>query len=880
MLGLEMDIEADLGIDSIKRVEILSALEEKIPGLPAVAPEDMGRLKTLAQIIAHLAGPGVSTRAGDALPVEAPAAAPATQARADGAAPRRTVVFAEAPPAGAARPLAPAAGRTVVVTEEPSGLSRAIVASLAEMGLDAVLVSNAALAGGQALPAAACGLVIVQDPASPAVEADLMHAFELARRLGPELQESARLGGAFFATVTRLDGALGFRGAGLANPVQGALAGLAKTAAVEWPEVRCHAIDVAPDWDDHDAVAKALAAEFMGSTAVEIGLERGRRVTPRLTDAPCSAGDIHLAPQDVVVVSGGARGITAACAVALAGRTRATLVLLGRSPQPVPEPEWMRDLAGEAGVKKALLEREFSRAAATPADVERRLKELMANREVARTISAIEAAGSAARYYAVDVRDAERVSEVLADARARCGPIRGIIHAAGILEDRLIVDKSAEQFRRVFETKVTGFQSLLAAAAQDDLAYIVAFSSVTARIGNRGQADYAMANEALNKMAAAESVRRPGCRVISVNWGPWNGGMVTAGLKREFERQGVALLEPAEGAAALLREMGRRGPEPVEVVIGGILQPAAAATAPAAPVKPNLVVLFEREIDLQAYPILESHRIDGRAVVPLALIAEWFGHGALHENPGLLLHGLEDVHILNGIRLGEQSKLIRLLAGKPQRRNGFFEVDLELRNGVREGKDILHCRARAILAEDAVQPPAYLLPASLIECNHYPRSVAEIYTRILFHGRRLHGLKAVQCCTAEGMVAEVAGAPSPDRWMVAPLRNRWLCDPLALDSAFQMASLWCYEQRGCVSLPSRAASYRQYRLAFPADGVTVVLEVRQATEKKMRGDFIFLDAGREVVATLNGYEAVMDPLLNRAFKPGAEPPAPLTRESA
>ena len=117
-------------------------------------------------------------------------------------------------------------------------------------------------------------------------------------------------------------------------------------------------------------------------------------------------------------------------------------------------------------------------------------------------------------------------------------------------------------------------------------------------------------------------------------------------------------------------------------------------------------------------------------------------------------------------------------------------------------------------------------------------------------------------------MADVNGAPAPGQWIAAPLRNTWLSDPLVLDSAFQMASLWCFEQYGCVSLPSRAASYRQFRPSFPSDGVKIVLEVREAAGKKMRGDFTFLDADGQVIASLSGYEAVMDPLLNRAFKPG------------
>ncbi len=576
-------------------------------------------------------------------------------------------------------------------------------------------------------------------------------------------------------------------------------------------------------------------------------------------------GRINLDPGDVVVVSGGARGIAAACALGLAGRVRPTLILIGRSPEPMAEPDWLQHLEDETAVKKAILANEFGGSAPRPAELEQRFRHLMANREVARNLQALTSAGATVHYYAADVRDAERVRGVLANARARYGPIRGLIHGAGVLEDRLIVDKSSAQFERVFDTKVKGFRALLDGLPDDDLKAIVVFSSVTARIGNKGQADYAMANEALNKMAAAEALRRPGCRVVSINWGPWEGGMVTAALKREFLRQGVTLLPVADGVSALLAEMGRPPGLPVEVVIGGTLT-AAGAEIVSANAPPQLCILFEREIDVTSFPVLSSHVIDGRAVVPMALMTEWFGHGALHENPGLMLQGIEDIRILNGIRLGEHSKLIRLLAGKPQRREGFFEIELELRNGVREGKDILHSRARAILAEDFPAPPAYRLPEALA-LDDYPRSAEEIYTEILFHGRQLHGLRKVHRCTAAGMRADVSGAPAPSQWMAAPLRNSWLCDPLVLDSAFQMASLWCYEQRGCVSLPSHAARYRQFRGAFPAEGVTVVLEVRDATAKKLRGDFTFLDANGTVVAQLTGYEAVMDPLLNRAFKP-------------
>ena len=117
------------------------------------------------------------------------------------------------------------------------------------------------------------------------------------------------------------------------------------------------------------------------------------------------------------------------------------------------------------------------------------------------------------------------------------------------------------------------------------------------------------------------------------------------------------------------------------------------------------------------------------------------------------------------------------------------------------------------------------------------------------------------------MVASVAAAPPPSAWLKNPLRNSWITDPLILDSAFQMASVWCYEKMGMVSLPSYCSTYRQYTRRFPTEGVTAVLEVENTGRNKMTGRFTFLDSEETIVAQLNGFEAVVDDSLYRAFKP-------------
>lgn len=209
---------------------------------------------------------------------------------------------------------------------------------------------------------------------------------------------------------------------------------------------------------------------------------------------------------------------------------------------------------------------------------------------------------------------------------------------------------------------------------------------------------------------------------------------------------------------------------------------------------------------------------------------------------------------------------MRLLASKALKRKSDWEVTVELRDGFRNGIEVVHSRAKAILSETLSQPPAFNMPAEL-KSNRYPRSVEEVYDKILFHGVALHGIKEIISFSNHGMIARICTAPSPSAWIKDPLRSQWIADPLALDSAFQMATIWSYEKMGSVSLPSYMAAYRQYRKKFPAEGVTVVLEVQDVSEHKMAANITFLDQNDIVVAQLRGYEAIADPSLFKAFKP-------------
>ena len=157
-------------------------------------------------------------------------------------------------------------------------------------------------------------------------------------------------------------------------------------------------------------------------------------------------------------------------------------------------------------------------------------------------------------------------------------------------------------------------------------------------------------------------------------------------------------------------------------------------------------------------------------------------------------------------------------------------------------------------------------PPTRLSTQTYEGDIAELYADILFHGLDLHGIQKITALSDEGMISEVNSAPHPDQWIKHPLRSRWIADPLILDSAFQMATIWCHEQRGMVSLPSYIDRYRQFQDRFPTDGATVILEITDTKPNLIKGDFSFIDKENRLIARLTGYEAVMDQSLYEAFK--------------
>ncbi len=340
------------------------------------------------------------------------------------------------------------------------------------------------------------------------------------------------------------------------------LEGLSRTLRKEWPDTQTFAwtIPAGAEAQVVQGVQQGYADGIITSTGELLSAEAGVSIAP-----PSS---VPKAMPSVWLITGGARGVTAACAIELARIAGGTILLAGRS----AETPWPADLLPTDDLKTLrglLVERSRQTAQrVTPAEIDRTARNLLAGTEIRETLEAIRATGASAAYIPLDAGDSDAVAEVLRDAQQRFGAITGWVHGAGVLADKLAMDKTESELRRVFSPKVGGLMNILAAIDPLQLRHIAFFSSAAAFFGNKGQADYAMANALLASAGRSLAHSLPGVRVKVFHWGPWAGGMVDSTLAGHFEAQGIPLIPVDDGARIFACELLGGAQDQVELVVG------------------------------------------------------------------------------------------------------------------------------------------------------------------------------------------------------------------------------------------------------------------------------------------------------------------------
>lgn len=675
----------------------------------------------------------------------------------------------------------------------------------------------------------------------------LKAVFLLAKHLKTPLHSVSGNQRAAFLTISRLDGALGTRNPGNVAPLGGALPGLTKSLRLEWPGVFCRAVDIAPEVPAEHAASAILEELYDADQCLsEVARDNsGRRFTLVAEPAPVPGATTlqsKIHSDSVFLVTGGARGVTAACVGALAERFGCTFILLGRSVLPTGEPEWARGINDESELKRKAMEAlQAQGEKPLPKSVQRMTGAVIAQREIRTNLDFIRSKGAKVLYEAVDVTDAGALKAVLDRVTQQTGKITGIIHGAGVLADKRIENKTESDFDAVFDVKIRGLLAITQAVDIEAIRHVVLFASVAGFYGNVGQTDYAMANESLNKLAHLFRKNHPSVHVVSINWGAWDAGMVSPELKKIFDAYGVALVPSTEGPLALTDQLSTLYESQTQVILGGTLPVARALTD-----GPLTTYRIRRRLQESTNPFLAHHVIQGHAVLPIINASTWMVQSAAALYPGFHVRKAEKVKLFKGIVFdGKQPEEYLLTVQELEKEENRIRVQVNITSDTGLKLPVQHYQAVVTLIAGPDTAPVEPLPDTRHIQPVLPDASVVYTDGTLFHGTDFQGVLQVLKLDDTGTLLLCAhpGIPA-ERQGQFPVKqvNAFLTDVM-----YQGLLIWVRRIKGCACLPLRTESVDMYAPLPFGRPFYVSLEVVASDDFAMEADITAFDAETGIV---------------------------------
>ncbi|MHC5852523.1 SDR family NAD(P)-dependent oxidoreductase [Nostoc sp.] len=772
----------------------------------------------------------------------------------------------------------------------PEGISRVVLADLSEEHLQEQLAAIATNYG----PIAA---FIHLNPSNhedtiknvrylESEKAILRHVFLIAKYLKEPLNQAALQGRSIFVTVARLDGEFGLGQKTNFGAIGAGLFGLTKSLNQEWESVFCRAIDLSPDLDAQTS-AQHILAELHDPNllVVEVGYNSQGRST-LICEQELKTGDWGLGtgekfsqfplpnpqypipitpypqrgphhPQSqVFLVSGGAKGITAQCAIKLAQRYQCKFILVGRSVAD-PEPVWTEGYLSEADLKKRIMENFLAKGEKpTPAMVQKKFNAISSSREIATTLQAIKQAGGQAEYFNVDVTDAIALKEQVANAVKRFGPVTGIIHGAGNLADKRIEKKSVQDFETVYTAKVKGLENLLRCVPPSQLNYLVLFSSVVGFYGNVGQTDYAIANEILNKSAHLVKLNHPHSHVVAINWGPWDSGMVSPELKQAFAERNIETIPIEIGTQMLADELASTNQETVQVVIGSPL-----VYIPEKLPSELRTFRIQRQLTLAANPFLQDHVIAGYPVLPATCGLLWIANACEQIYPGYKAFSCTNYKVLKGLIFDDNLATEYTLELQETAKNDINEIDFDAKiwSKTPEGKIRYHFSSQMKLKREISSAPTHKF-LNLSQDHRITATTSSLYQNgaaSLFHGLAFQGVKSVLNATLDKITIECyLPEPAERKQGQFPVQT---FNPYIADVQIHAFWIWAQHFYQVACLPSEIKTFEQFE-AVPFDETFYVsCEIKSKTESGLVVDVIAHNSQGQIYTRMLGAKGTILP---------------------
>ena len=539
----------------------------------------------------------------------------------------------------------------------------------------------------------------------------------------------------------------------------------------------------------------------------------------------------------VLLISGGARGITSQCALKIAQIARCKFILVGRSSKLDSEPEWAEGISSFKELQDSALRfYKNNEKKITPQTLQKEIKKVLSSREISSTLRGIKEHGGEAVYISVDVTNRESLISQVQSAVNQFGPVTGVIHGAGNLADKLIEKKTGKDFDLVVNTKVEGLKNIIRSINPEVLKFLILFSSVAGFFGNAGQSDYAIANEILNKSAHILQKSLPDCRVVSINWGPWDSGMVSPELKKVFEERNIQLISAEFGVETLINELTRTKQNSPQIVIGSPIN----TNIEFAPYQSGEITV-RRRLNQKNNPFLNDHRVGSQAVLPATCASSWLADTCESLNPGFSFFHMVDFKILKGITFDDENHDYEMelkLLPEANDNEKIYEATVTGQNG--NNRKIFHYSGQVILAKEIPAPPKHrpVREFNLDSSKH--RKGSDFYQGgILFHGPSFQGIQEVLLLNENSVITRVS-LPQMDPVDQGQFPAQ-TTNPYINDAIVQSLLIWTQEFYDAPCLPSRLHQWDQYRIIPFGVPVWVILNITYHNEHAVVGNILVQD---------------------------------------
>ncbi len=633
------------------------------------------------------------------------------------------------------------------------------------------------------------------------------------------------------------------------SPLSGGVSGFIKTIMQEFECQVKHVyssnsdeiIEEMVSWDTHTEISYSDSKRYALSYSL---------VDEQLLNNP----QLLITDDDLIFVTGGARGITYASINRLIENISSSpsIAIVGRTTLPEDITELIYLSAEEIEKKKSELKvkLEQENEKVTPVMIERAWQKFLNTIEISRNIMTMIDNGLDVNYYSADITNEEALREVITQIEDDFGKtITIVVHGAGIEESKAFKKKKLEKSKLIVDVKIRGIRNILQFIDKTKLKRIVCFSSIAGRFGNRGQIDYAYANGYLSRLCW--KLEQEGIPALAIDWSAWAEiGMATKGtIANVLRSAGITLIPPERGtelfSKLLMSSMNS------EVIVAGKLglllkeeekevkekqvEKNERIEETSEEVKeevkeevigyPMIQAISESEEKVVGYKVLTTkndlymldHQIQGVPIFPAVMGIESFAE-LYYLEEGQKPSTIEDISFDLAIKQFKQKDLDLIIEYNKNERTMKIKSLFKANTPNAKEQERLHFKSRF--------PEEQKIPRKIEKRKIKPNPIEllnkeEIYS-IFFHGKSFQVLESLDDIRGNNIITRIN---LPEEPIFADEEDETIVDPRAIEAALQTAGLYDLCINSKLTLPSKIKAITFYKEGKPVYAEATFLKI-------------------------------------------------------